>query len=154
VRRVLDELLSLPESERKARIADAQKRVMEYRATRPFEFNPNRDKGMLQGIFDDPLFGTYIADRFNYWAFVDERDAAQSLEKGVTAAYDGAHPLFVNDPCNYLGYNPRTLVQLFFPEVTEFKRDLPATSALVSIEKARALIGFEPEYSIGNKLTS
>ena len=124
---------------------------MEYREKRPFEFDPNRDKGMMDGLFDDPLFGTYIADRFNYWAFVDERDAAQSLEKGVTAEYEGAHPLFINDSCNYLGYDARTLAQIFFPHVADFKRDLPGASALVSIEKARALIGFEPEYSIGNK---
>ena len=152
VRSALDTLLSLPESEQQARIADVHKRAMEFRSTRPFEFRPDRNRGMLDGLFEDPLFGSYIADRFNYWVFVDERDAAQSLEKGVTADYEGAHPLFINDSCNYLGYDARTLARLFFPEVTDFKRDLPGSSALVSIEKARALIGFEPEYSIGEPL--
>jgi nucleoside-diphosphate-sugar epimerase len=151
VRALIDELVSLPEAERKARMADVHNRVMDYRAKRPFEFHPNREKGMLDGVFDDLLFGTYIADRFNYWAFVDERDAAQSLEKGVTADYEGSHALFINDDFNYLGYDARMLARLFFPDVTDFKSDLPGSSALVSIEKARALIGFEPEYSIGDK---
>lgn len=154
VRAVTDELLSLPEAEQKAKLADVHQRVMDYRATRPFEFNLDRQKGMMQGLFDDVLFGSYIADRFNYWAFVDERDAAQSLEKGATADYEGAHPLFINDPCNYLGYDSRTLAQVFFPEVTDIRDNLAGSNALVSIEKARSLIGFEPEYSIGNTPTS
>jgi nucleoside-diphosphate-sugar epimerase len=150
VSRAIDELVSLPESEQRARLAAVHQRAMEFRSMRPFEFQPDRNKGMLDGIFEDPLFGSYIADRFNYWVFVDERDAAQSLEKGVTADYEGAHPLFINDDYNYLGYEARTLARVFFPEVADFKRDLPGSAALVSIEKARALIGFEPEYSIGN----
>ena len=90
----------------------------------------------------------FAVDRFNLWAFVDERDAAQSLEKGLTADYEGAHALFVNDHLNSIGYDSKDMVRLFFPEISAAHNNVSGMSSLVSIEKARTLIGFEPEYSI------
>ena len=71
--------------------------------------------------------------------------------QGLTADFEGDHVLFINDAYNSLAYDSRTLIRLFFPEVKHFKHDLPGTSSLVSIERARALIGFEPECSIQNR---
>lgn len=150
-RKLLDELVNKSEAEQQAVIANIRQQVLDYRAHRPFEFRPEQSPNMLRGLYDDPLFGIYIADRFNFWALLDERDAAQSLEKGLTAAYEGAHPLFINDSSNAFLYDSRTLVRLFFPEVTHIKTDLSGSSALLSIQRARKLIGFEPEYSVQNK---
>ena len=145
--RLLDELVSQPEDVQKARIAEVRQRALEYRKTRPFEFNPEVPETRWPNLPDDPLFRTFTVDRFNLWAFIDERDAAQSLEKGLTADYEGAHALFINDHLNSIGYDSRTLVRLFFPEISEAQNHLTGTESLVSIEKARKLIGFEPEYS-------
>jgi nucleoside-diphosphate-sugar epimerase len=147
-RKLLDELASQTESEQQARIAEARQRALEYRSQRPFEFNPAHPEMAWPNVPDDPLFRAYAIDRFNLWAFVDQRDAAQSLEKGLTADYEGAHALFINDHLNSLGYDSRTLVRLFFPEISETQNYLSGAASLVSIEKARTLIGFEPEYSI------
>jgi nucleoside-diphosphate-sugar epimerase len=147
-RRTLDELVSLPESEQRARIAETKRRGDEYRLQRPFDYHPELTSPPKPSMHDDPLFWAYLFDRFNLWAFIDVRDAAQSLEKAVTAEYEGAHALFVNDHHNAIGYDSRTLARLFFPEVSDYRGDLSGSSALVSIEKARALIGFEPEYSV------
>ncbi len=149
-RHLLDELVSQPESQQQARLADVRRRALDLRSQRPFEFHPERPQTSRDALFDDLLLRLYASDRFVLWALVDERDAAQSLEKGLTAGYEGDHVLFVNDPCNWLGYDTRTLIRLFFPEVTHFKSELPGSSALVSIERARTLIGFEPDYSIQN----
>jgi nucleoside-diphosphate-sugar epimerase len=148
--RLLDELVNVPESVQQERIADVRQRTLEYRKMRPFEFNPENPEVRWPHIPDDPLFRAFAVDRFNLWAFVDERDAAQSLEKGLTAEYEGAHALFVNDHVNSIGYDSRTLVRLFFPEIGESSNHLSGMDSLVSIEKARTLIGFEPEYSIAN----
>jgi hypothetical protein len=86
--------------------------------------------------------------RSNFWASIDARDAAQALEKGLLADYQGSHPLYVNDSENAAGIDSETLVQLFFPETTERTHPLQGAETLVSIEKARALIGYEPEYLI------
>jgi nucleoside-diphosphate-sugar epimerase len=144
---VLAELMSLPEAERVTRIAEAARQVLAYRQHRPFEFQPDESVSPFKHLYDDPLFGTYIVDRFNFWAYVDERDAAQALAKGLTADYTGAHPLFVNASCNSLNYDSRTLLRLFFPEVNHFTTDLSGTDAILSIDRARALLGFEPEFS-------
>src|SRR5690606_3558096 len=94
--KVLAELMSLPEVERTARIADTAQRVLAHRQQRPFEYHPDDTVSPFKHLYDDPLFGTYIIDRFNFWAYVDERDAAQALEKSLTAEYTGAQPLFIN----------------------------------------------------------
>ncbi|MCC6802358.1 MAG: NAD(P)-dependent oxidoreductase [Anaerolineae bacterium] len=147
-RALLDELASLPEPEQRARVRDVQTRVLEFRRGRPFEYHPEQAQRPRRTFFDDPLFWTYAGDRYNFWSIIDVRDAAQSLEKGVTASYDGAHPLFINDHTNTMGYPSRTLVSLFFPEVSQFNGDFSGAAALVSIDRARSLIGFEPEYSV------
>jgi nucleoside-diphosphate-sugar epimerase len=146
-RNFLDEFLSLPEPEQQERIAEVKKRSLAYRSQRPYEFRLEQEQTAPKVNTDDPLFRSYAFDRYNFWAFVDERDAAQSLEKGLTADYVGDHALFINDHHNWLDYDSKTLIRLFFPEVG-LKSDLPGSAALVSIDKARQLIGFEPEYSI------
>ncbi|MBC7810180.1 MAG: NAD(P)-dependent oxidoreductase [Burkholderiales bacterium] len=151
-RKVLDDLLSLPESEQKARLATARTEALAHRKTRPMEYaqyQANKNSGP-----SDPLANLYFSDRFNFWAFVDVRDAAQSLTKALTAEYKGAHKLFINDDHNMFDYDAQTLIRLFYPDVTELKGDLSGSAALVSIEKARALIGFEPEYSVSKAAKS
>jgi len=146
LRELLDELVSQPEAERQTRLDAVKKRVMEFRKERALEFRPP-EKQQIKLPYDDLLFRLYMRYRFDLWAFVDVRDAAQSLEKGISADYQGSHPLFINATHNALGYDSRTLVRLFYPEVTRFKTDLTDSASLVSIQKARSLIGFEPEYN-------
>ena len=94
---------------------------------------------------DDPDV-LLIAGRSNFWTNIHAEDAAQALEQGLLANYEGSHPLFVNDSHNSTGVSSETLAQVFFPEVTQRTHPLVGTEALVSIQKARDLIGFEPEF--------
>jgi hypothetical protein len=64
----------------------------------------------------------------------------------LTASYEGSHPLHVHDPDNWSGIESETLARLFYPEVAARKRPLVGTETLISIERARRLIGFEPEH--------
>lgn len=147
--RLLGELLALPEDERRARLTNVKRRNLSVRQSRVMEFRDKAPNWRELPDYADPLWRTYAYDRYNLWAVVDDRDAAQAFEKGLTADYEGAHALFINDPYNVIGYDSRTLVRLFFPEVSEDQIHLSGTQALVSIEKARHLIGFEPAYSVG-----
>jgi nucleoside-diphosphate-sugar epimerase len=92
--------------------------------------------------------------RPNFWAFVDERDSAQAIEKGLTADREGSHVLFINDAHNWLLYDTEKLLSVMFPEVTGRKRPIRGSDSLVSIDKARDLIGFEPEHSVARVLES
>jgi len=149
-RQAIAELLAQPESQRRERVRRA---IAQYDAARPQLSQPisreeriarwraNRDAPdmiLIRGGFG----------RSNFWASIDARDAAQALEKGLLADFEGSHPLFVNDSENAAGIESETLAQLFFPETTARTHPLQGAETLVSIDKARGLIGYEPEYPI------
>lgn len=142
------DLASLPETERQQRLAEAKQRVLAYRQQRPQEYETVQTHLAKPDYFEDPLFHAFFVDYFNFWVFIDERDAAQSIEKSITAEYEGAHPLFANDPVNFWDYDTQALLRWFYPQVTDLRRDFSGSAALVSIEKARQLIGFEPEFLV------
>lgn len=147
-RQAIDDLAALPIGKRRTQMARLRRLDREWRAGRPFDYRPNDSPLSAFAESAEPLSRIFEFDRPNFWAALDVRDAAQSIEKCLTAGYDGAHPLFINDRRNYLGYDGRALARLFFPNVRRFTADLAGPAALVSIERARALIGFEPEYSV------
>lgn len=111
-----------------------------WRAGRPFE-----QDGPFPSPKDmDPL----MLGRTDFWTRIDCRDSAQAVEKSLTAGLTGSHVLFVNDCHNFTGVPSLALARLFFPEARLRRRALGGTSTLVSIDAARALIGFEPEFSV------
>ena len=80
----------------------------------------------------------------NLWTSIHAEDSAQAFERGLTAEYEGSHPLFVSQAENRAGVDSETLAQMFFPVVVR-KRPLQGRESLVSIERARQLIGFDPQ---------
>jgi hypothetical protein len=144
----IDDFAKLSDEERRERLAAIRKRTIEFRQTRSMEFKTEPVIYPQRKDVDDQLWYIYAFDRFNFWAFVDERDAAQSIEKGLTAEYEGSHPLFIMNQRNWMGYDAHELVRLFFPEIPEEKNKLSGPSSLISIEQARQLIGFDPEYTV------
>jgi nucleoside-diphosphate-sugar epimerase len=155
-RQAIDELLAQPEPQRRERVRRA---IAKFDAIRPQFSEPLSRQQMIarwRASRHDPdmllLRGGF--GRSDFWASIDARDAAQALEKGLTADYHGSHALFVNDSENAAGIESETLAQLFYPEVTARKRPLRGADTLVSIDKARALIGYEPEYPIRTLIDS
>jgi hypothetical protein len=140
---LIEELLGLPEADVQTRMARARQSALDFRIKRRME-----EKNFGMSLEGDPLVSAYTIDRFNFWVSLDVRDAAQSFEKGLTADYEGHHPLYVNAASNWLHYDTNTLLRLFYPEVTRFKRPLAGSEAPVSYALARSLIGFEPAYSV------
>lgn len=124
------------------------------------QFDSLRPQGVFENREDFRLFRASLLTKFetgwsvmlnraNLWTCVDERDAAQSVEKGLVASYEGSHALFINDDHNWTGIPSRTLAKLFYPGVKTFQKTLTDTDTLVSIDRARRLLGFEVEYSFG-----
>lgn len=140
LRQILLDLLALPPQERQARAQEAVDATQRARQERLYEQPFER-----QFAFPD---ATLIFGRSNFWASLDARDSAQAIEKGLLADYQGSHPVYVNDSYNCTGIPSKTLVETFFPEVKEWKREIEGSESLVSIERIRDLIGFEPQHSI------
>ncbi|MGC9522752.1 MAG: NAD-dependent epimerase/dehydratase family protein [Anaerolineae bacterium] len=135
------ELLSKPEEEQRAIAQGIVEQHDVLRARRAFE-----KRGNWRELRNLPFAGIMFGYS-NFWASIDARDSAQAVELGLLAEYEGSHPLWVNDSHNSAGIPTQKLVELFYPDVP-LRRPLEGTETLVSIDKAREMLGFEPEYSI------
>ena len=146
-RQAFETLAALPESERRARIDAAITAFDLGRADRHME-RPWSEHHRPERREPPPPEQMMMFGRTDFWSIINAEDAAQAIEKGVLADYEGSHPLFVNDSENSLGVCSRLLAELYFPEVTTWKRDVKDAETLVSNDRARALIGYEPEHSM------
>jgi hypothetical protein len=131
--------------------------IAQFDATRPERAGHTPGVEMLarySALHADPDLRLLLSGfgHSNFWASLDARDAAQAFEKGLTAGYQGSHPLYVNDSENAAGIDSELLAQTFFPDVTGRTHPLQGRETLVSIERARAVIGFEPEHHISDVL--
>jgi len=137
-------LMALPDQERMRRAAAWVAHRDTFRVGRQVEAI---QRGRAYESPDPLVFG-----RTDFWTRIDERDSAQAVEKSLAAELEGCHTLFVNDSHNITGVPSATLAQLFFPEAQARAEKLTGTSTMVSIDAARKLIGFEPEFSVGRWL--
>lgn len=144
------ELMALPEVERKERAAEIWAQVAETRRERSSEKPRQWRRGQKLTPEQEQAFAKrrMTSGLTNFWTGIHAEDSAQAFEKGLTADYEGAHPLFITQAENRAGVESEALLGLFFSEVTERKRPLRGSESLVSIERARALIGFEPEHPL------
>ena len=145
---MLDELQGQSEAQRQQRLNDVRQQALEYRSTRPLEYDPDRKGSPFQTDTVELLWRAYTFDRFNLWAYIDVRDAALAVKQALFADIEGSHAVFVNADHNSLGYDSQVLASLFFPDVTGFVKPLINADTLVSIDRVRSLIGFEPKYSL------
>ena len=100
--------------------------------------------GWLRKAHEEGHYKGYAPD---FWCLCDARDAANAFCDGIEAEYEGAHPIFVNDRVNAVGVPSRELAAQFFPEVTEWREPMQGCEALITCDKAKRLIGWEPQYS-------
>lgn len=139
-----DGLMALPEAERAAQMQQTLAKLRELRAHHEAM---DVEEEMMTTLRNMP--GAILTfGRNDFWAMLDVRDAAQSIEKAVLAEYTGSHPLWIVDSHNSTGLPTQGLASLMYPDVQTWTRPVEGSESLISIEKARALIGFEPEYSL------
>jgi nucleoside-diphosphate-sugar epimerase len=148
-RQKLEEFINLPQAEQDKQLANARDRALQGRASRIMEYDARQSGLHEQHMFDDDwLWSIYFFDRYNYWSYIHTDDSTQAIEKAITADYEGAHPLFVNSDVNYLNYDSETLLRVFFPDVTERSKLIQGADTLVSYDKARDLLGYEPMWRL------
>ena len=86
--------------------------------------------------------------KWNLWGYIDARDGAQAVLKAIQRGLrePGFERYIIAAADTVMSRTNTELVSEVFPGV-EIRGDLGVNDTLLSIEKARALLGFEPEYS-------
>ena len=89
---------------------------------------------------DDPLIR-----RWNLWGYVDVRDVAQACRRGLEADVAGAEVCIVAAADTAMVRPSSELMAEVFPAVP-LRRALNGRESLLSIDRARRLLGYEPEH--------
>lgn len=90
---------------------------------------------------DDPTIRSW-----NLWGYVDARDVAQAVRRGLDADIDGAEICIVAAADTCMRRDSADLLAEVFPDVP-LRRPIQGRETLESIDRARALLGYEPEVS-------
>lgn len=99
---------------------------------------------------DYAAFPSYDADprlrSWNLWGYIDARDGAQAVRKALTYQGKGFEAFIIANADTVMSRPTAGLVAEVFPDV-EVRREVGEHETLLSIEKARRLLGYEPEHS-------
>ncbi len=99
---------------------------------------------------DYEQFPSFNADprarKWNLWGYIDARDGAQAVRKALEYDAAGADVFIIANTDTVMSRSNASLVAEVFPGV-EVRRDLGERDTLLSIDKARRLLGYEPQHS-------
>lgn len=95
----------------------------------------------LAGLWDDVR-----ARDFNVWGYIDVRDAALSCRLALEADVEGTESVIIAAADTMMSRPTAELLAERFPDVP-VRKDLGEFETLLSIDRARELIGFVPEHS-------
>ena len=98
---------------------------------------------------DYARFHSFDADarlrKWNLWAYIDARDAAQAIRLAIEAPIKGAEVFIIANADTVMSRPNAELMAEVFPGVP-LKDNLGDNETLLSIERARRLLGYEPKY--------
>ena len=84
--------------------------------------------------------------KWNLWAYIDARDAAQAIRKALEAPIKGAEVFIIANADGVMSRPNADLMAEIFPGVA-IKDGVGPNETLLSIEKARRVLGYEPRHS-------
>jgi len=86
------------------------------------------------------------ARRWNLWGYIDARDGAQAVIKGLEYSVPGFDRFVIANADTVMSRSSVDLVAEQFPNVSVTK-ELGMHETLLSIDKARRVLGYEPQHS-------
>ena len=99
---------------------------------------------------DYAAFPSFDADprgrKWNLWGYIDARDGAQAVRRALEAGRPGFESYIIAAADTVMSRPSAALAAEVFPEVP-VRRKLGDHETLLSIDKARRLLGYEPEYT-------
>jgi nucleoside-diphosphate-sugar epimerase len=93
------------------------------------------------------------AGEWNLWAYVDARDVAQSCRLALTADITGAEAFIIAAADTVSDIPNAELMRTCHPDV-RLRDGVGEHETLLSIDKARRLLGYNPEYTWRNQVKS
>jgi nucleoside-diphosphate-sugar epimerase len=90
--------------------------------------------------------------KWNLWGYVDDRDVAQACRKGLEADFEGAEAVIIAAGDTVMTRPSRDLMAEVYPD-TPIRELTHEHGTLLSNEKAKQVIGYEPQHSWREFLT-
>lgn len=84
--------------------------------------------------------------KWNLWGYIDARDGAQAIERALQTAPAGFDTFIIAAADTVMTRPNAELVAEVFPD-TPVQGDLGENTTLLSIDKARRLLGYDPQHS-------
>jgi nucleoside-diphosphate-sugar epimerase len=104
---------------------------------------------------DYERFSTWQDDpavrRWNLWGYIDARDGAQAVRLALEATFRRFEAFIVANADTVMERDSADLAAAEFPDV-RLHRPLQGRETLLSIEKARRMLGYEPQHSWRDQL--
>lgn len=99
---------------------------------------------------DYAKFPAYDADpalrRWNLWGYIDARDGAQAVRKALEYSAKGLEIFVIANADTVMSRPSAELAASSYPD-SPLTRPVEGTETLLSIEKARQMLGYEPQYT-------
>jgi nucleoside-diphosphate-sugar epimerase len=96
---------------------------------------------------DFPAYDIDPATRvWNLWGYIDARDGAQAVRLALQASRPGKDVFIVANADTVMSRSSAELAAEVFPDVP-LKKELSGTETLLSVDKAKRVLGFAPRYS-------
>ncbi|ODT47432.1 NAD(P)-dependent oxidoreductase [Devosia sp. 63-57] len=87
--------------------------------------------------------------KWNLWGYIDARDGAQAVRRAILADFKGFEAFIIANADTVMSRSNISLLAEVFPEV-EQRGNIATNSTLLSIDKAKRMLGFSPQYSWRN----
>jgi nucleoside-diphosphate-sugar epimerase len=104
----------------------------------------------VMDVADYAAFPAFDADpalrRWNLWGYIDSRDGAQAVERALETNKPGFEAYIIAASDTVMSRPSADLAAAVFPSVS-LTRPLDGRETLLSIEKARRVLGYEPQHS-------
>ena len=93
------------------------------------------------------------ARKWNLWAYIDARDGAQAVRRAIQAEFKGFEAFIIANADSVMNRSNISLLAEVFPSVPH-KGNFSTNQTLLSIEKAKRMLGYSPQYSWRNELSA
>ncbi|ODT71357.1 MAG: UDP-glucose 4-epimerase [Pelagibacterium sp. SCN 63-23] len=87
--------------------------------------------------------------KWNLWAYIDARDGAQAVRRAILADFKGFEAFIIANADSVMSRSNMSLLAEVFPEVDQ-RGNIATNSTLLSIDKAKKMLGFSPQHSWRN----